>query len=152
MASGFSKSPLFSRNHLYSWWLFSSIFQAFISNQSFSSRHTEIIWSFLKTLGLKVDDKHKFGPLHYTLKQLLTGLWVRQLYLEYSKDPDSVAGEEPVYLFNWGFRAQCEVNKKALLTFVSQVYDAHVQIETWHEQYDLALANHRLGEDDSMEN
>ena len=117
-----------------------------------TKKHAEIVWSFLKTLGLEVDGKEKFGPLRYTLRQLLTNVWVKQLYLEYYKDPDSVAGEEKVCLFNWGFRSECEVDKKSLLTFVSRVYDAHPQIETWHEQYDAALANHRIGRDDSMEN
>lgn len=105
----------------------------------------------MKTLGLDVDSKQKFGSFHHTLRQLLTSVWVKQLYLEYYKDPDSVAGEESTFLFNWGFRAECEVNKMALLTFVSQVYDTHVQIESWHEQHDSALANRRIG-DDSMEN
>ena len=73
---------------------------------------------------------------------MLTNVWVRQLYLEYYKDGEN---DDQVHVFDWGFRSKCEINKKALLTFVSQVYDASVCIETWHEQFEAA--NHRFDDE-----
>lgn len=109
----------------------------------------EIIWDFLKTLGLDVESKQKFDPFNYTLKQLLTNLWVKQLYLKYYKEKD--LNDETVWMFKWGFRSELEVDKKALLTFVSQVYDVQVCIETWHEQYEQATqaigGQYRMGDE-----
>jgi len=102
----------------------------------------DVIWNFLKTLGFDIDSNKKLSPLNYTLKQLMTNIWVKQLYLEYNKVAEN---DDPHNVFDWGFRASQEVDKMALLTYVPSIYDPEVSPETWHEQYALAQ-NQRNGE------
>jgi len=51
-------------------------------------------------------------------KKLLTQEFVRQGYLEYTKQPNS---DPPMYDFRWGQRAKFEISKRSCLNFVSQV-------------------------------
>lgn len=93
-----------------------------------------------------MESNKKLSPLNYTLRQLLTNVWVKQLYLEYCKAGES---DDQYNIFGWGFRSECEINKKALLSFVSSTYDAHLSPETWHEQF--ALANSRIGGEEMVD-
>jgi hypothetical protein len=51
-------------------------------------------------------------------KKLLTQEFVRQGYLEYTRQPNS---DPPMYDFRWGQRAKVEISKRSCLNFVSQV-------------------------------
>lgn len=57
-------------------------------------------------------------PVFGDVKKQLTVEFVRQGYLEYTRQPNT---DPPVFEFRWGFRAKKEITKRNCLDFVSQV-------------------------------
>lgn len=96
------------------------------------------LWDTLKKLGIEQDFPHEvFGDT----KKLLTQEFVRQGYLEYTRQPNS---DPPMYDFRWGQRAKVEISKRSCLNFVSQLYDKDP--EQWTSQYAAVL------EDEGVQN
>lgn len=92
----------------------------------------EVILSFLTKLGIMNSRKsHEyFGDVW----KLLTGEFVRQMYLEYVRIPEL---DPPKFEFRWGRRAKEEVSRRELLQFVSLVYGSAP--ENWVTQYQEVL-------------
>ncbi|XP_061186560.1 non-structural maintenance of chromosomes element 3 homolog [Saccostrea echinata] len=87
------------------------------------------LYHMLKKLGVDQDYTHAvFGDV----KKLLTTEFVRQGYLEHTKQPNS---DPPVYEYRWGFRAKKEITKRNCLDFVSQLYEK--QPEEWVSQFQV---------------
>ncbi|XP_033106507.1 non-structural maintenance of chromosomes element 3 homolog [Anneissia japonica] len=92
-----------------------------------------ILWHILKKLGINADEKEHevFGDV----KKILTTDFTKQLYLEYTRVPNS---EVPLYEFRWGLRAQKEISKRKILEFVCKVY-GNMRPEDWNTQYKEAV-------------
>ena len=70
------------------------------------------------------------------IKKLLTQEFVRQCYLEVTRQPNT---EPPVSEFRWGQRAFLETSKENILNFVSQVsylFRFHVRSAHCHIRFD----------------
>ncbi|PNF27536.1 hypothetical protein B7P43_G02878 [Cryptotermes secundus] len=92
----------------------------------------EVMSSFLTRLGIMNGRKsHEyFGDVW----KLLTVEFVRQMYVEYVRIPES---NPPKYEFRWGHRAKGEVSRRELLNFVSLVYGCDPK--NWVTQYQEVL-------------
>lgn len=90
------------------------------------------LFNVLKKVGVNVENPHpEFGDV----QKLLAKEFVRQMYVEYQRVPDS----DPVaFDFQWGPRAYEEVSKKDLLDFVCQVY-GDVEPRQWKSQFKDAM-------------
>ncbi|CAN9515241.1 unnamed protein product [Ophioblennius macclurei] len=86
-----------------------------------------VVWTTLKNLRLDPREKHpEFGDV----KKLLTDEFVHQRYLEYLRVPHT----EPVeFEFCWGRRAELEVSKPRILSFMGELHQQDPQ--TWSQQY-----------------
>ncbi|XP_072051104.1 non-structural maintenance of chromosomes element 3 homolog [Amphiura filiformis] len=90
-----------------------------------------VLWHFLGKLGIDGDEKNHdiFGDV----KKLLTQEFTRQLYLEYTRIPNS---EPPVYEFRWGQRSNASVSKMRILKFISETIfnmEPSVWLSQWQE-------------------
>ncbi|XP_029975101.1 necdin-like 2 [Salarias fasciatus] len=86
-----------------------------------------VVWSTLKKLRIDPREKHEeFGDV----RKLLTEEFVRQRYLEYIRIPHT----DPVeFEFGWGQRAEYEVSKPRILSFMGELHQQDPQ--TWSQQY-----------------
>lgn len=87
------------------------------------------LWSSLKRLhNIEKDRMHrKFGDV----KKLITTEFVRQMYLEQTKIPNT----DPVqFEYRWGQRSHVETSKRQILEFVTQLYGKS-DIGVWKSQY-----------------
>lgn len=85
------------------------------------------LYNSLKKLGINPDITHEvFGDI----KKLLTQEFVRQGYLEMTRQPNM---DPPVTEFGWGQRAKLETSKRRVLEFVSKVYG--IESQQWTTQW-----------------
>lgn len=110
------------------------------------------MWKFLTDLDILGSRKvHEyFGDV----RKLVTVEFVRQMYIEYSRIPDS---DPPKFQFRWGQRAEAEISHFELLKFVTKLYGSD-DMKMWTTQYkDMVKAERKKGNnvndsnDDSME-
>lgn len=86
-----------------------------------------VIWSTLKKVGVEPGQKHQeFGDV----KKLITEEFVRQRYLEYVRIPHTDPAE---FEFSWGQRAELEVSKPRILSFMGELHQQDPQM--WSQQY-----------------
>jgi len=87
------------------------------------------LWNALKRLhNIEKDKMHrKFGDV----KKLITNEFVRQMYLEQTKVPNS---DPPQFEYRWGQRANVETSKRKILEFVTQLYGKS-DIGVWKSQF-----------------
>ncbi|XP_071960645.1 non-structural maintenance of chromosomes element 3 homolog [Antedon mediterranea] len=89
-----------------------------------------LLWHILQKLDINCDegkDHEVFGDV----KRILTIDFTKQMYLEYTKIPNS---ETPIHEFRWGLRAHKEISKRQILDFVCKVY-GNMRPENWNTQY-----------------
>nr|XP_022300182.1 non-structural maintenance of chromosomes element 3 homolog [Crassostrea virginica] len=97
------------------------------------------LYHMLRKLGVDPDITHSlFGDV----KKLLTMEFVRQGYLDHTRQPNT---DPPVYEYRWGFRARKEMTKRNCLDFVSKLYEK--QPEEWVSQYQVVVEEE--GEEES---
>lgn len=96
---------------------------------------TDVIWNFLTTLGINVDDKNPLPELGATIRELLTSVWVKQLYLQYRKETSNEVTE---HFFRWGFRAEKQFSKMLILDFVCRIFGDNMKPKSWKLQYSEA--------------
>jgi len=79
------------------------------------------------------------------LRDLVTKIWKQQKYLNIERIEGS--GDQPQFEYSWGPRAEEEVNKMAMLKFVSQIVGDGTSPETWTHQF--RQAQEQIGSQDS---
>ncbi|XP_052680816.1 non-structural maintenance of chromosomes element 3 homolog [Crassostrea angulata] len=89
------------------------------------------LYHMLRKLKVDQDVTH---PVFGDVKKQLTVEFVRQGYLEYTRQPNT---DPPVFEFRWGFRAKKEITKRNCLDFVSQLYEKNP--EEWVSQYQVVV-------------
>ncbi|KDR24548.1 non-structural maintenance of chromosomes element 3 homolog isoform X2 [Zootermopsis nevadensis] len=92
----------------------------------------EDMLSFLSNLGIM--SKNRSHEYFGDVWKLLTGEFVRQMYLEHVRIPEL---DPPKFEFRWGRRAEEEVSRRSLLEFVSLVYGTDPK--NWTTQYQEVL-------------
>ncbi|XP_052799990.1 non-structural maintenance of chromosomes element 3 homolog [Mya arenaria] len=86
------------------------------------------LWSALKKFGVDQDLPHEvFGDV----KKLVTQEWVRQCYLEITRQPNT---EPPLSEVRWGQRAHLETTKRNVLGYVSKIYGVQ-ELSQWTSQW-----------------
>ena len=65
------------------------------------------------------------------VKRLLTSEFVRQEYLDYSRQPDT---DPPIFEFRWGVRAKIETTKADVLKMVCSIY-GETDTSSWKTQF-----------------
>jgi hypothetical protein len=88
----------------------------------------DVMWSFLTTLGFNVDDKNPLPEIGVPIRELVTSVWVKQLYLQYQR---VTANEITEHYFSWGFRAKRQFSKTLLLKFVCKVFGGGMTPSSW---------------------
>lgn len=84
------------------------------------------LWHMLKKLGIEPKKEHEvFGDS----EKLISQEFVRQCYLDRKK---VLGGDEAVYEYRWGARAEKELTWRQALKFVSEIYGT--QMEDWTAQ------------------
>lgn len=83
-----------------------------------------------------------------TLRKLVCEVWVRQLYLKYSKieKSDPLAHE-----FQWGLRAEKEFTKMDILKFVCRMFNDGSEPHHWRPQYEIALQEMQSNDQNDVE-
>lgn len=89
------------------------------------------LWHVLKKLGVDQDCQHEFFG---DVKKLVSTEFVRQGYLEFTRQPNS---DPPVFDVRWGQRAQKELPLRYCLQFVSQLYEK--EPEVWTSQWQMVM-------------
>ncbi|XP_060038481.1 melanoma-associated antigen 10-like [Erinaceus europaeus] len=95
-----------------------------------NDNHTpeEDIWELMNAMGVYEGREHF---LYGEPRELLTEVWVEERYLLYQQ----LSGSQPArYEFQWGPRAQAEVNKRKLLELLAQINDGMpCEFLAWYE-------------------
>lgn len=87
----------------------------------------EHIWTLLNSLGIEEDSTAH--PIFGSIKDRIT-TFLDQCYLEREK---KVVGEATVFEYRWGSRAKVEVDKRELLTIMSEIHEDDFAI--WERQF-----------------
>lgn len=83
-----------------------------------------------------MDDKAPLPGIGVSLRDLLTNVWVKQLYLTYTKVTTSEVTE---HIFKWGFRSQQQISKMLILEFVCSIFGDNMKPKNWKIQYQEAM-------------
>ncbi|XP_074596752.1 non-structural maintenance of chromosomes element 3 homolog [Brevipalpus obovatus] len=94
----------------------------------------DYLWKFLAKLKLERETKISRVNEKLTLKQMITTKWVRQLYLA----TEVIDRESKELSFNWGFRADHEINKMDMLKWVCKILGDDSEPSTWRVQFQFA--------------
>ena len=77
-------------------------------------------------MDMEEKDKVTYLSKEITLTDLISKVWVKQLYLDCEKE--NRVHEGKIYLYySWGFRAEREFKKEKLLDFVAKIYGCQPQ-------------------------
>ncbi|XP_057334946.1 non-structural maintenance of chromosomes element 3 homolog [Microplitis mediator] len=85
------------------------------------------IWDFFTNMNI-ISEHNSCHPYFGNVKELISDKFVKQLYLAKRKDRETDA-----VWYEWGPRANEEVDRRSVLKFVSKIYNR--QIENFAEQY-----------------
>ncbi|XP_053375568.1 non-structural maintenance of chromosomes element 3 homolog [Mercenaria mercenaria] len=99
------------------------------------------LWSGLKKFGIEPDVPHE---VFNDVKKLIMQEWVRQCYLEITRMPNT---DPPLSEIKWGQRAQQEITKRNVLSFVSKIYNIE-ELSQWTSQWQDVLSSE--GQDENQ--
>lgn len=92
----------------------------------------DVIWNFIATLGFDVEAKNQLSYVGHSIRDLLTSVWTKQLYLQHTKNN---TGETSEYVFQWGFRSFQQFDKLEILNFVCEMYGGNMKPTAWKLQH-----------------
>ncbi|XP_033227653.1 non-structural maintenance of chromosomes element 3 homolog [Belonocnema kinseyi] len=117
--------------------LFLALSHIFMSDEVCSE---DSLWNFLRKLNIV--DGDDFRHEHFgDVQQLISVEFVKQRYLTRSKIENS---DPEKFQYQWGSRAERELNKLDVLNFVSRVF-RNRPMESWSNQYKIAVQNQPQG-------
>ncbi|KAL5518157.1 hypothetical protein EMCRGX_G003843 [Ephydatia muelleri] len=88
------------------------------------------LWNMLEKMDIRQESRH---PTFGDVKTLING-YVDKMYLKRERQ---AVGETAKIIYQWGPRARCEVDRKAMLTMVAELHESDPGL--WERQYQKAL-------------